>query len=552
MGLQLALRLVILFLTSVCLGKGLDLNSKGNLVAYWGQNSFANSDSAASGQPERPLSDYCRDATYDVLVMSFLTKFNAEDPAGFPVLNLGEHCKGKYNSTDHPHCPEVAEGIKYCQSQGKVILLSMGGYAGDYTIATTEHAESLANRMWDLYFGGSTEHRPFGDAIIDGIDLDIEKGPPENYASFSNSIHAIFSNTTRNVSNRTYYVTAAPQCPFPDAHLKNTLEHGWLDMVFVQFYNNPCGLGSNEFNMATWDNWARNTSVNPNARIFIGAPASPSAANTGYLSHQQLEPVILESVEKYPSFGGVMLWDVSQANMNLCPEAQKLFSVAISHTLKGEYDVIQPGAAIPPSYLEKLTHKPDISQMIQAYLPGEKTNHTDPESPKNSTQISVPVPLPPSPKANITEISDSIQKSQESSNAQPTKTETSNSSSTDTKRGSALPPREGPVQSNTQNPTSDAATAYSATAQSRNAIPTHTTGNQQSATEATPHPSDKNNPPTASTTSEVRAKSMPSSSTKKEGSSSVYPTSPPPMVDSAAYSSPLKLSDLNSTEAPEQ
>ena len=32
-----------------------------------------------------------------------------------------------------------------------------------------------------------------------------------------------------------YYVTAAPQCPFPDAELGNALNSAFFDAVYVQF-----------------------------------------------------------------------------------------------------------------------------------------------------------------------------------------------------------------------------------------------------------------------------------------------------------------------------
>ncbi|KAI0220821.1 Chitinase 2 [Massospora cicadina] len=321
----------------------------GSLVAYWGQNSFGVNEVGGGQGKERPLRDYCHDATYDVLVLSFLTKFNAHDPKGFPELNLGSICD------------EVAEGIKFCQKEGKRVLLSMGGLSYMGSIS-----------------GGQAEYRPFLDAVLDGVDLDIEKGPPSNYAQFTITLHNIFKNPFFNPTNRTFVVTAAPQCPFPDAHLKDTLEHGWLDMVFVQFYNNPCGLDSDQFNLATWDGWA-SSSVNREVKIFIGAPASQSAASTGYMPHHHLKKIIKDVADKYSSFGGVMLWDVSQANMNLCPIENKLFSVAISHSLKDKLipkssnednfkpilrvidkSKSEPAVKPPEDRLEKNIHQPKL------------------------------------------------------------------------------------------------------------------------------------------------------------------------------------------------
>ena len=53
-------------------------------------------------------------------------------------------------------------------------------------------------------------------------------------------------------------------------------------------------------------------STNPNVKIYIGAPAS-STAGGGYVDAATLSNIALETRSQYSSFGGVMLWDASQA-----------------------------------------------------------------------------------------------------------------------------------------------------------------------------------------------------------------------------------------------
>ena len=81
--------------------------------------------------------------------------------------------------------------------------------------------------------------------------------------------------------------------------------------------NNYCGLGNynnpNDWNFATWDNWAKTTSPNRNVKIYIGAPASSTAAGSGYVSAGQLTTILQQTKAQYSSFGGVMFWDASQA-----------------------------------------------------------------------------------------------------------------------------------------------------------------------------------------------------------------------------------------------
>lgn len=61
------------------------------------------------------------------------------------------------------------------------------------------------------------------------------------------------------------------------------------------------------------DTWAKTVAVNPNVKIYIGAPASSTAAGAGYVDASTLANIALETRSQYSSFGGVMLWDASQA-----------------------------------------------------------------------------------------------------------------------------------------------------------------------------------------------------------------------------------------------
>lgn len=82
------------------------------------------------------------------------------------------------------------------------------------------------------------------------------------------------------------------------------------------------------------DNWARQTSPNKDVKVYIGAPASTSgarsavvtrvvadklicfhlASGTGYQDIATLSKIAVQMRKSFPSFGGVMLWDASQAD----------------------------------------------------------------------------------------------------------------------------------------------------------------------------------------------------------------------------------------------
>ncbi|KNC98750.1 uncharacterized protein SPPG_05731 [Spizellomyces punctatus DAOM BR117] len=66
--------------------------------------------------------------------------------------------------------------IKYCQGKGIKILISLGGASGAYSLSSPETANKVSQEMWDLFLGGNAPNRPFLDAVLDSVHLDIEGG----------------------------------------------------------------------------------------------------------------------------------------------------------------------------------------------------------------------------------------------------------------------------------------------------------------------------------------------------------------------------------------
>ncbi|KAJ2351449.1 Chitinase 2, partial [Coemansia sp. RSA 2618] len=191
-----------------------DVSSQSNFVAYWGQSSAGS---------QKSLGDYCADSSIDVIAMSFLYQFPNTK------LDISATCRSTFPGSDLLHCPDVAADIKKCQAQGKAVILSMGGAAGAYGFSSDADGKSYADTVWDMFLGGSGSQRPFDDAVLDGIDLDIEGGATAGYAAFVAQLRSHFEAS----SAKKYYITGAPQCPFPDAMLGSTLNSAWFDMVFV-------------------------------------------------------------------------------------------------------------------------------------------------------------------------------------------------------------------------------------------------------------------------------------------------------------------------------
>lgn len=208
-----------------------------------------------------------------------------------------------------------------CQGLGKTILLSTGG--GTYTeggFTSEDEAIAGANTMWEVFgpvSDNSSVLRPFGTAVVDGFDFDFENLEMSNMPAFANQLRDLYSNDT----SKTYYMTAAPQCVYPDEAdgpmLNGTV---YFDAMWVQFYNNGCGLADYtpgtttqyNFNFDTWDNWAKTISKNPDVKVCIGAPGSTSAGS-GYEPPSTIAEIVDYVIDQnYTSFGGIMIWDASQ------------------------------------------------------------------------------------------------------------------------------------------------------------------------------------------------------------------------------------------------
>ncbi|OJA13762.1 hypothetical protein AZE42_01539 [Rhizopogon vesiculosus] len=294
-----------------------NMSSKQNLAMYWGQNSYGTVNPSNTSQWQQSISYYCNDDMIDIFVMAFLDVFysTCNDVTVFPGTNL-------------PNSTFLASDIEACQAAGKIVTISLGGATGSYGFTDDAEGAAYAQTIWDLFLGGSSSTRPFGSAVLDGIDMDIEGGSQIGFVSFLTALRNLM-----NGGNKKYYLTAAPQCPYPDAYIGDTLNTVEFDAVYVQFYNNYCGLTDysdlNDWNFGIWDNWAKTASPNPNVKVYIGAPASSSSARSGYVSPSTITSIIQETKAEYSSFGGVMLWDASQAYAN------SRYDVCVKNALSG-------------------------------------------------------------------------------------------------------------------------------------------------------------------------------------------------------------------------
>ncbi|KAL6875924.1 hypothetical protein HDV57DRAFT_510708 [Trichoderma longibrachiatum] len=277
----------------------------GKLVVYWG----AEDDSTT-------LANVCADPSYDIVNLAFLSRFFAG--GGYPELSLStlggpsaaQRAAGATNLQDGT---SLIPAIQACQAAGKLVILSMGG-AVDFsavTLSSDSQGQQLADTVWNLFLGGTANPtlRPFGSVKLDGVDLDNETGNPTGYLAMAQRFKSNFAKDT----SKKYYLTAAPQCPFPDA--SEPLNVCQLaDYIWVQFYNNGnCNIAQSGFNTAV-KNWSKSIG---NATLFIGALASGADGDQGYVSASSLLSAYQGvSALNLPNIGGIMLWEAQLAVKN--------------------------------------------------------------------------------------------------------------------------------------------------------------------------------------------------------------------------------------------
>lgn len=211
------------------------------------------------------------------------------------MIDLGGHCDPTLGG-----CTSLSSDIRSCQAKGIKVLLSIGGGVGSYYLNSSEDGRKVATYLWNNFLGGKSSSRPLGNAVLDGIDFDIEGGTNEHWDDLARFLSS-YSKRGKKV-----YLSAAPQRPFPDAWVGGALKTGLFDYVWLQFYNNPpCQYNTGDIGNlgSAWKQW---TSI-PAKRIFLGLPAAAAAGN-GFVPADDLTKQVLPAIKGSAKYGGVMLW----------------------------------------------------------------------------------------------------------------------------------------------------------------------------------------------------------------------------------------------------
>ncbi|KAH7157435.1 glycoside hydrolase superfamily [Dactylonectria estremocensis] len=363
----------------------------GGLNGYWGQYG------------SDPMKSYC-DSGVEFITLSFVNSAPEHEASGWPGTNFAGHCPGdvymygednQLKSNLWKNCYLIQEGIPYCQSLGVKVLISIGGdyneQTSNYAVSTEEKGRDFADILYSI-FGPKqdswTGPRPFdsdlyGTQSVDGFDFDIEKDL--DMAPYIAMIDQL------RIHDPNLIITAAPQCPTSSQYfyMEELIQTSPLDALFVQFYNNQyCdliedeGLAGDGFNYQTWEDILADSNESKSAKIYVGLPASASAAGTGYVGPDVIAEVI-DDLKDRPSFGGISLWDLNRGASNVDEEG-KSFNDAVLEALCG----VNPSASSTASVSATATSTSDAS--TTASTDASTTASTDVSATDVSTPDSTP------------------------------------------------------------------------------------------------------------------------------------------------------------------
>lgn len=251
----------------------------------------------------------------DIVILAFLNAING--PGGKPQLNFANQGTPCDQSTTPFTCPEIEADIKECQNKKKTVLLSIGGGSSlEKGWADAGSGTAAAHNLWQMFGPDQANKsvvRPFGAASVNGFDFDLE-GTVSNSVAFGKTLRADMDLYQTQHPDQQFYLAAAPMCGKLSQANDNTnfLESVKLDIVSVQFYNDPSCDTRAGFNLAKWSDWAKSK----NTTFLVGLPAGSSATTAGeYVAPDALKGVLAKA-KGLEKMGGAMLWDATQAWSN--------------------------------------------------------------------------------------------------------------------------------------------------------------------------------------------------------------------------------------------
>lgn len=123
--------------------------------------------------PDGNLAQWCADNLHiDILNLSFLENYGS---GVYPNGNIGSCTVNDDGSSDG--CEQLEADIGTCQSMGKKVFMSLNQAGGNGALNSINDGKGVAYSLWNSY--GSPDavtdmsKRPFGNARLDGFDIDV-------------------------------------------------------------------------------------------------------------------------------------------------------------------------------------------------------------------------------------------------------------------------------------------------------------------------------------------------------------------------------------------
>ncbi|MBA2395470.1 MAG: carbohydrate binding domain-containing protein [Ktedonobacteraceae bacterium] len=282
--------------------------------------------SCNSGLPKHLLTGYWQDFTngatplrlsnvnsnYTIVAVAFA---NA-DPANPGGVTFGidsglSSALGGYTSA------QFTSDIATLHSQGKKVIISVGGQNGAINVSDSTSATNFTNSVYGLI-------KQYG---FDGVDIDLENG--FSPASMAGALQQLYSMVGSNL-----IITLAPQTidmqSTSGSYFQLALDiKSILTVVNMQYYNSGSMLGcdgnvysqGNENFLTALACIQLQNGLRPD-QVALGLPASASAATSGYVSPSVVNAALdclatgnncgsFKPPATYPTIRGAMTWSVN-------------------------------------------------------------------------------------------------------------------------------------------------------------------------------------------------------------------------------------------------
>lgn len=236
------------------------------------------------------MGEVCTASSYTIINLAYMVDhFSTND---YPALDFSTHCN--WSTSAYPgfskttegvtllKCPQIESDILLCQKLGKKIMLSISPY--HETMLSDSDGMRSAENVWNLFFTGKgTEGnktiRPFGEAILDGVDLAWRTNEP-GYLGFTQRLRVLMESD----SSKSFYISVSPECAFPSARLGPTYENtilatnaslvDWVNVMHLA--SQVCSWGSSDHTgfwsaVQAWNGWAASTKSG--IQILTGLPS---------------------------------------------------------------------------------------------------------------------------------------------------------------------------------------------------------------------------------------------------------------------------------------